>query len=291
MKKTMMGLLAVLGLLCGSMQHAHALSDGTPSTGSLTIATNSALASASATGSLAILSTTGLLGTQVSIGPYQLVAGRDFVVGASTAAAAASLVSAINAITALNVTAAYSAGATSISLTANSAGSLANSVTLRTSNALVLTVSGANLSGGQDNATVTINGVTLVQGRDWFKQDVASNTASNLAASINLSPKLVGIVNAQWVGGSSAVVFLRSVTTPVAYRLATSGSAITKSGTAMTGGSAGNITPYVCFLGVVNALPTSNYPRGCLAYLSSAPTKLQLSTEPVVGSQSWLAIP
>ncbi len=45
----------------------------------------------------------------------------------------------------------------------------------------------------------------------------------------------------------------------------------------------------LCFVGAVTALPTTGYSRGCLAYLTSDPTKIYISTESVVGAQSWLA--
>ena len=44
----------------------------------------------------------------------------------------------------------------------------------------------------------------------------------------------------------------------------------------------------MCFLGAVAALPTSGYPRGCLLYLTTDPTKIYVSTQTVVGTQSWL---
>jgi len=45
----------------------------------------------------------------------------------------------------------------------------------------------------------------------------------------------------------------------------------------------------LCFLGAMTALPTTGYARGCLLYLTTAPDKIYLSTETVVGAQSWLA--
>ena len=45
----------------------------------------------------------------------------------------------------------------------------------------------------------------------------------------------------------------------------------------------------LCFVGAVATLPTTGYNRGCLAYLTSDPTKLYISTQTVVGTFSWLA--
>jgi hypothetical protein len=45
----------------------------------------------------------------------------------------------------------------------------------------------------------------------------------------------------------------------------------------------------LCFAGAHAALPTTGYARGCLLYLTTDPTNIYLSTETVVGVQSWLA--
>lgn len=285
MKKTMLSVVAVLALLCGATQSSHATSDGTPSTGSFTVVNVSSLAAATATGSMAVISTAGSVGARVVVGSVLLVEGREWRVGASTVAAAVSLAAAINASNA-PVTATFSAGRASIALAADDVGTLYNGVSLVSSSPTALSVSGAHLTGGQDNAVARINAISLVQGRDWFVQDVASNTAVNMASGINRSAALANQVSAVALG---AVVYLRANMSPVAYALASSvPSDLTVSGANMTGGSAGNITPSVCNLGAVNALPTANYPKGCTLYLNSDPTKLYLSTEVVVGTQSWL---
>lgn len=286
MKKTMLALVAVLALLGGAPKYAQASSDGTPSTGSFTVVNVSSLASASATGSLVVLDTSSLLGTRVSIGAIVLRAGTDYQVGASTNASAANLAAAINA-SAAPVAAVNVAGDNTVSLTAVDAGTLYNGVGLKSSNSLEVSTSGTHLTGGQDNASIAVNAISLRQGTDWFIQDVASNTAVSLAAAINNAPVIGRLVQAVPL---NAVVYLRAILSPNAYTLSSSDPAdLSVSGAVMTGGAPGNIAPFVCNLGVVNALPTANYPRGCIAYLSSAPTKLQLSTETVVGLQSWLA--
>ncbi len=244
MKKTM--LAAVLALLCSAPQFAHATNDGTPSTGSFSIVNGSSLTAASATGSLTVVTTTALLGTRIAIGPYVLQAGIDYQVGVSTFAAATNLTAAINAITAggaggIGVTAAYVAGNAVITLTAVNSGSLYNGITLNTSNSSEISVSGANLTGGQNNASVSINGVTLIQGRDWFVQDVSSNTAISLAEAINHNGVLKNFVSGYW-SGSAGTVYLRSLLTATAYPLSVAdnsanNSNITLSGATMTGGA------------------------------------------------------
>lgn len=288
MRKLLSVAALVLGLVAAPMKDAHALADGTPSTGSFTIVTNSALAAATATGTATIVTTTSLAGAKLTIGAQTFVAGRDFTVGASTAITAISLAASINARAGVQVTAAFAQGDTSIALTALSPGSLYNSVSLLTNDTDRITVGAATLTGGQNNAIVYINAIPLVQGRDWFALDVASNTAVNLAAAINHNLQTSQLVNAQQLGAGSAVVYLRSVISPVAYTLSDSaGSAITSPTATMTGGSGNNLLRSPCFLGVVESLPTANYGPGCLAILRSQPATIYLSTEAVVGSQSW----
>ena len=45
----------------------------------------------------------------------------------------------------------------------------------------------------------------------------------------------------------------------------------------------------MCMLGAVTSLPTTGYPAGCIVALTSDPTHFYLSTQTVVGTQSWLA--
>lgn len=284
--------LAVLALLASAPKSSHAVSDGTPSTGSFTIVNVSSLSAATASGSLTVLDTTTLRGTRVSIGAFTYTAGVQFQAGVSTVTAATNLAAAINANNPF-VTAAFSAGQASITLTAIDVGTLYNSIGLGTSNSGEISLSGAFLTGGQNNATVSINAITLIQGRDWFVQDVASNTAVSLASAINHSPSLKNLVSAYWTG-TGGTVFLRALLSPVAYTLAAADNSsnqsnITLSGPTMTGGAPGNLAKNDCYLGAVDALPTSNYPAGCIAYLSTDATHLYLSTQAVTGSSSWLA--
>jgi hypothetical protein len=302
MKKTILAAVAVLALLCSATLNSHATDDGTPSTGSFTVVNVAPLASATATGNATVLDTATIRGTRLNIGAYTFTAGIDYAVGATTNATAANLAAAITA-SAAPVTAA-AVGTNVVTLTADNVGSLYNAVTLKTSSSGDLSVSGATLTGGQNNASIAINAVSLVQGRDWFIQDVASNTAVNLAAAINHNGPIHNLVEATWLGGASATVYLRAILSPVAYTLLTSdptdlsvtGAAVTPASgsTTMTGGAPGTLARNTCFLGTVNALPTSNYPQGCLLYLNSDATHLYISTQAVTGAatnaaNSWLA--
>lgn len=295
MKKNL--LLAVLALLVSAPKFAHATNDGTPSTGSFTVVYNSSLTATTATGSLVVVDTVSLLGTTIRIGPYALLAGRDFLAGTSTVTAALSLTSAINTFPGtgsgpypyMPVIATFAAGNASISLAAIDVGSFYNAVPLRTSNTGEVTVSGTNLTGGQNNASISINSVQLVQGRDWFAQDVSSNTAISISAAINRAAGLANTVKGYFV--STAQIYLRSILTAIAYPLSVSDNSatnanITVSGPTMTGGAAGNLAYVICDIGNVNALPTSLYPEGCKAYLLSNHVAY-ISTGPVTNVGVW----
>lgn len=291
MKKLMT--LAVLALLCGAPKYAQATLDGTPSTGSFTVVNVSSLAAASATGSLTILSTTGAQNIVLSVGGSQLREGTQWRVGTTTTTAATSLAAAINASNA--PVAAVLAGPTfagQVNLTAIDVGTLYNSVGLLSSTPTAVSASGAHLTGGQDNATVSVNGVGLRQGSDWFINDTASGTATSIAAAINRSPGINQLVRAAPQGAS---VFLQSKLSAYPFPLGTSApNDLTRFAATMYGGTAGNNARFMCYLGTFEALPTSGYSKGCLLYLLSDATHVYLSTQDVTGTpsnaaNSWLA--
>lgn len=278
--------LAVLALLLGAPKYAQATADGTPSTGSYTVVYSTNLIQATATGTMAVVDVTNLAGAFVNIGAYRFLAGSDFTVGITTMAAATSLVSAINA-SQVPVTASYSAGQTSITLTATNAGSGGNSIGLHTSNSSEMTVGGATLTGGLNNASVSINAVKLIQGRDWYALDVASNTALSLANAVNHALGLKPLIEAQPLG---AVVLLRSILTPAAYTTTASDNSptnanLTPNAAAMGGGAAGYLSRNVCDIGTVDALPTGQWAVGCRAFLSTTLVRY-ISTATAVSSWS-----
>lgn len=274
--------LVVLALLASAPKFAKASSDGVPSTGSFTINSVAPLSAATATGSLVVLDTITLRGVRVNIGAYSFQAGVDYQVGASSNAAAHNLAAAIEASQA-PVEASALSGDNTVSLTAVDSGSLYNGVSLRTSNSLEVSTSANHLTGGQDNAVVRVNAVPLVQGRDWFVQDVASNTAISLAAAINYNPDAGRLVQAQPLG---SVVFLRSTLSPVAYTLSSSDQTdLAASGAAMTGGSAGLFYSNICDIGTVDALPSGQWAVGCRGFLSTTLTRY-ISTNTRAGSWS-----
>jgi hypothetical protein len=284
MKKLLVA--AVIALVASALSYpAHA--DGTPSTGSFTVVSSPDLSAAYATGQITISSVAGSVGAKVTVGSVALREGVHWRVGVSSYATASSLASAINQYVG-QVTAAVLLHGHVIQLTASDIGALYNSVSLRTSTPTAVGVSGATLTGGLDNASVAINHVKLVQGRDWFVGASETDTALSLATAINRNPGTRDIVEALPNG---ALVLLQATLSPNHYALEYSGKAgaITKSGTAMTGGTAGNLARYSCDLGNVATLPLQDFPAGCKAYQTSD-NKLYISTEQVVGIDSWKAL-
>lgn len=303
MKKTL--LVALLALLVSAPKFAHAAYDGSPSTGSFTVVYSTNLAQASATGSMTILDvSSAVTGTYVGVGPYTFLCGRDFLGGVSTNATAANLAAAINASNAPFTAAAVNTNVVSLTAVAPGAAYNYNSGTptagtLRTSNSATISVTGAGstgATGGLNNASACVNGACVVQGRDWFVQDTSSNTAISLAIAFRHNPALRNLVSAYWTGTSAGIVYLRSTLTPTAYALSAadnsaSNANLTPSAATMAGNSSvGNLALNECNLGVLNAIPTSNYPPGCTFILSSAPWDTYQSTQAVVGTQSWAII-
>lgn len=85
--------------------------------------------------------------------------------------------------------------------TATLAGTAGNAITLSASPGL--TIGTTNYAGGQDNASITINGITLTLGTDFPVPLVASTTAnlaSSIATAINANAKLKLIITAQAIG-------------------------------------------------------------------------------------------
>jgi hypothetical protein len=285
MKKILLAVVAVA--LLGSVPYSYAVTDGTPSTGSFTVVSAADLAAAAASGQIEIIPSLGSQrGARLSIGSAYLREGIDWRIGVSSYATATSLASAIN--TALpNITATVLRHGATIQLTANETGTTYNAYGLLSSTTSVK-MSAAYLTGGVNDASIFINYVELKQGRDWYISDTNAKTALEIAAAISRDVRLAPIIEAVPLG---AVVYLRSKISPTAYVLrSTGGSALLASGTAMYGGTAGNLARFNCDLGAITTLPTGNYPEGCKVYQTSDHTPY-IASENVTSAASWKALP
>lgn len=291
----------VLALLCGAPKQVLAGSlDGTPSTGSFRIVNNANLKAATATGSFTVNDTT-MTNVSVSVGKYQLRQGRDWNVGTSSNATAANIAAAINASNAPATAAAVTTNV--VSLTAVDSGALYNGVTLSVydpAGTPDIAVSGANMTGGLDNAWISINGTKLNQGADWYVQDTASGTATSITFAVERSavaPLILASANLLSTGTVNGYIFLQSRKSAQPYTLGTSSqNDLAASAATLYGGTSGSLAHPGCFLGVyekASLLPTSGFPAGCIAYALDDATHIQVSTKAVTtaiaNDTPWLA--
>lgn len=208
--------------------------DGAQSTGSITVLNFAALSSAAASNNLTVVTNTGLGGALVTLPGYTFREGVDWKAGATTALTAESLRAALARVPYLSVS-----RVGSVVYTTATAGSYNNSLQLVSSTPTALTAAAAFFSGGRDNASVSINGVVLLQGRDFTAATSNAATATSIKNAINaaalLSTKIIA-------GSSGALVTSTSTKAGALYNYLMASStptALSVSGAAMTGG----ITP------------------------------------------------
>ena len=147
-----------------------------------------------------------------------------------------------------------------------------------------LTVAGATFSGGLNNASVTINGVTLTAGVN-FSTGTTAATATALVAAIQANTALNAALT---VSAVSNVVSATSTAIGTATNYGWSSSnttGISVSGTGMTGGA----NPAWTINQPVINIPAHGYATGLGVWLSSAGPIIQYSTVPVGGTPTTLA--
>lgn len=154
---------------------------GAAATNTLTVSSN-ALGQTQASQTLNVSTTTGLAGATISINGSVLSTPRDWAIGTSSITTAANIVTAINA--KFGGFTATSSGST-VTITANAYGTQGNAYTLSSSTPTALVAGASTFSGGQANATFTLNSRLFTAGIDFAVADVSSNTAVNLVALIN----------------------------------------------------------------------------------------------------------
>ena len=226
--------------------------DGTKSTATITISSYTALVGSRATAWIQVSSNTALAGTQgydnITVASNTFLAANNvelyldgttltsngaYTVGSSSIVTASNLATAINKVGPFTATA--SGGVVNVKCT--QVGDSCNSRTVASSSAAALSVATAKFAGGYNNAYFSINGIALVQGIDWFKQDTASNTAINIVNAINSYSGFSFLTSTCDVG---AVISSMTVNTTGyagnSYTLATSTNALTISSTSFLGG-------------------------------------------------------
>lgn len=205
--------------------------DGSQASGAFTVLSFAGLKSASAVDSITIVSTTGLAGASISVPGYVFYNGIDWATGNTATNTAVSLKNALATVPYLTVS---TAGG--IVYATATAGSFYNSYPMVSNNANI-TVATPFLLGGQDNATVRVNGVNLLQGSSWTASGSNATTATSLASAINNSPYLKGLMTAQAIG---SVVTATTTLNGLARNypiVSSTAAALSASGAVMTAGT------------------------------------------------------
>ncbi len=186
--------------------------DGSESVSSITVVSYTGLSTAAATGAATIVSTTSLGGAQIRLNNSVLVNGTDWFTGATKQLTAVSLAAAMAKIP--NISANAAGG---IAYATATYGSYANLYAFTSNNSSV-TMSAATLTGGQDNAVLTINGVAISQGSgagQWAAATSNGVTANNLAKAINSAFSTLSSTSS--AGGTGSVVYATSTLNGTVY--------------------------------------------------------------------------
>ena len=164
--------------------------------------------------------------------------GYDWFEKPTSSETATSIASMMNNITGMSAAASGSV----VYATATTAGSAANAFTVSASTS-ALTVLSAAFTGGLDSASITIGGVTLLQGRDWTAVSTASGCAKAISDAI-MANSTLSAISSTWT--AAGIVYATSTATgSVNYTLVSSiPGSLSVSGATMTGGtsSAVNLT-------------------------------------------------
>jgi hypothetical protein len=165
------------------------VSDGRKSSGTVTVTDYTALSSAAAT--IQVTVTTNSFATLPTLTFWNcaLKMGRDFSKGATRNATATNLAAAI-ALCNTNLSAAASGN---VIYTTATYGSYANSYAFTSDNSSV-TVSASVMSGGKDNACLTINGTALCANSAFTAATSSVTTANNIAVAINANSTLSAVI-------------------------------------------------------------------------------------------------
>lgn len=225
--------------------------DGSVSTGNITVVSFIALASATATGSITISSNSKTVNNCVSgggaagFGSFNVCNPANWTTDSASSQTAQNLAAAINTAFGVNIATSGSVGAV-VYASAPVAGSAWNSFTIAVSSYGALTpsvfvssvpyqtgyssMSGVGigtLSGGRDAQSVTVNGRRFLGGTDFPVNTSNAVTATNLAAAINNSSSTTGVAAAAGAT-STTIVFTTStsVGTSTNYTVVTSSYAV-----------------------------------------------------------------
>lgn len=200
---------------------------------------NSIALATNATGGITLSGSTlagGKAVLTVSVGADDLVAGTDFDAEVDNDTTATNLAAAIDALTGVTAT----ADGAVVTIVDDVAG-VVTSITLATSNTSAATVSGAELAGGSDLLTLTVNAVDFVAGVDFEVGATKEETAQNFVDALNASEDvgITGLVTASLAGAVVTVSAVAQGTAANSYTFVADTASVTESGSGtMAGGRA-----------------------------------------------------
>ncbi len=212
---------------------ATTMTDGSVGQGTFTVTSITGLVGVQASATITVTSTSSLKNSVLFVNGTRLRSFYEWKVGASTMTTAVNIAAVITKLAGIDASAADGV----VYATATTAGTAGNAFTLTKYSASNLSLSGAVFSGGVDDAYVQIGTKRLTRGTAWAVGVSTLATADNIVTAINADATLSPLVTAS---SSSAVITVKAdaVGTAGNYALATFPTSITKSGTALTGGTA-----------------------------------------------------
>lgn len=256
--------------------------DGSVSTTSVTITSNTALSTGTASDFLTVLTTQTIpAASSITVNGIPLILNVHWYQDqTSTMTTAISIKQAVNSYVS-GVTASTGTAA-KVTITANQYGTFGNNMTL-VSNTSSVTVNTANFTGGRNYATYTINGVELQANRDFTIGASSGATATSLAAAIRNNATLATIVTSSAPSANPGVVYTTAtsvgsftnyvVTSSTQTALTIAGVVTTSNGMgtgAMTGGTNSAYTINDSTINVANVFaPTGRTPMVALPVLYS----------------------
>ena len=186
----------------------------------------------------------GVEPVSITVGDYVYKAGQEFAIGATSATMAFNLAAAITATESSVVVASAVASCPNncgvVYATAAVDGAAGNRA-ITTSNTNAVTVSGAKMTGGKDNATLSLNGTTLTANTNFATTVSAANSATGIAAAFNAKASSLTVrcvangaivtATSTAVGTSTNYVLTTSTNTALSIWPVTSSSVVTGAAT------------------------------------------------------------
>ncbi len=178
--------------------------------------------------------TAPLQNSYLTFNGQKLIQGQGWSVQDTSSGTATSLATLLNLMPGISA----SASGSVVYATATTGGSAANSITMTSTQPSFMTVANPTFTGGVDNAYITINGTSLVQGTAWTRVATTTGTAKAISDAINASPTLSAIVTSLWTtNASSFTITADSVGTLGNYTTVGSPAAIAPGNATLTGGA------------------------------------------------------